>query len=622
MGINAGAIQKLYIAYFNRPADTTGLAYWQGQLDANKISLAGIAQSFSVQREYQDVYFGKNTLDVVTALYKNLLGRNPDAAGLAYWTEQIENKVVNIGTAALAIVNGVTSGSADEQMIAAKLRFATAFTSVLDTPEKQASYLDPDALDAMKVLMSTVKPGVDMPALQIPAYPKILPIKSLVFDTVTTVDSLKNGASLDQETIGAHVYLTALPWAAKTAVLQIGNKNIAIDSTISKSDTSLDFSFPRISKYSSNMGKILLMDASGNILSSSESFDLLKPEYKHTGPNAAVNFHVITTGGNVVAGKVNTSNTGLFAEASLDISQLAGGRVELKYSDNLSDFNTLATKNITSTSDGNIKFDLSNMGSSLLQKIMSRDAAFYLRVIDSSGQVTQVSSEKFLHDYLPPTIPGKASIVTLQNGGSEIAVNITAGQVNGGKAYLLLDGNVVATDSQIAANDGDVRFALDVNSATSLLSGINTGRTQIKLFDASGNSVTENLQNLSISKNPASPGNDITPPQAASVSPFTIVRVPEPSIGFSFEEGTKAILKFSEPTTKEITLRNILVTDVFDNYPVEAYFGSGAKGTWNAAGDQFTITLGSYSLVAFSLTHLTLLGVKDLAGNVADISFN
>ncbi|MES2040909.1 MAG: DUF4214 domain-containing protein [Pseudomonadota bacterium] len=622
MGINASTIQTLYIAYFNRPADMAGLTYWEGQLDANKISLAGLAQSFSEQVEYKNVYFGKSTVDVVTALYKNLFDRSPDAAGLVYWVQQIETKAVNIGTAALAIVNGPVGGSTDDQMIAAKLRFATAFTGILNTPEKQASYLDPDALDAMKVILSTVKPGVDMPPLLIPAYPKILPVKSVVFDAITTLDSLKNSSTLDQDSIGAHVSLTALPFAAKTAVLQIGGKNIAVDSTISKEDTSVDFSFARMPTYLSDSGKVLLLDASGNVLSTSENLYLLKHTYKHAGPNAAVNFHVTATGGYVVAGKVNASNTGLIAEATLDTSQLVGGRIELKYSDNLSSFNTLATKNITSATDSSIKFDLSNMGTSLLQKVMSRDATFYFRVIDSSGLVTQVSSEKFIHDYLSPSSPRKASIFNLQNGGSEISVNITAGQMNGGKALLLLDGNVMATDSQIAANDGDVRFALDAGSASSLLSGIDTGRAQIKLLDASGNSVTENLQYFSISKNPANLGVDLTPPQAASTNPFTIIRVPEPSIGFSFEKGTKAILKFSEPTTKEITLNNILVTDWFDNFSIEGYFGSGAMGTWNAAGDQFTITLGDNSLVAFSLTHLTLVGVKDLAGNVADITFN
>jgi len=39
-------IQKLYIAYFNRPADPGGLAYWTDQL-AKGVTMTQIANSFS-----------------------------------------------------------------------------------------------------------------------------------------------------------------------------------------------------------------------------------------------------------------------------------------------------------------------------------------------------------------------------------------------------------------------------------------------------------------------------------------------------------------------------------------------------------------------------------------------
>ncbi|MBI1773624.1 MAG: DUF4214 domain-containing protein, partial [Burkholderiales bacterium] len=140
MGINASTIQKLYIAYFNRPADVAGLTYWEGQLDGNKISLAGLAQSFSEQVEYVATYGGKSTADVVTALYKNLFGRAPDAAGLIYWATQIDTRAVNLGTAALAILNGATPDSLDGVTIQNKLNFSANFTTSLNTAEKANLY--------------------------------------------------------------------------------------------------------------------------------------------------------------------------------------------------------------------------------------------------------------------------------------------------------------------------------------------------------------------------------------------------------------------------------------------------------------------------------------------------
>ncbi|MFZ6771069.1 DUF4214 domain-containing protein, partial [Undibacterium sp. Di26W] len=74
-------IQKLYIAYFNRPADPLGLAYWT----ASSLSLKDIAQSFSVQKEYADTYANLTTAQTVNTIYKNLFGHEADPAGLTYW---------------------------------------------------------------------------------------------------------------------------------------------------------------------------------------------------------------------------------------------------------------------------------------------------------------------------------------------------------------------------------------------------------------------------------------------------------------------------------------------------------------------------------------------------------
>ncbi|MFZ6655194.1 DUF4214 domain-containing protein [Undibacterium sp. TJN19] len=165
MGINASTIQKLYIAYFNRPADVAGLQYWEGQLDAKKISLVSLAQSFSEQVEYKTMYGGKNTSDVVTALYKNLFGRSPDADGLKYWAGQIDGGMVNLGTAALAIVNGATPQSLDGATIDNKLTFAAGFTASLDTATKAGSYSSASTFEVMRSILSGVTATGSLPTL-------------------------------------------------------------------------------------------------------------------------------------------------------------------------------------------------------------------------------------------------------------------------------------------------------------------------------------------------------------------------------------------------------------------------------------------------------------------------
>ncbi|MCH8617719.1 DUF4214 domain-containing protein [Undibacterium sp. TS12] len=121
----ASDIQNLYIAYFNRPADVAGLAYWQ----TVPSSLLQIAQSFSQQLEYASAFAGYTTKQTVNTLYGNLFNHVADSAGLDYWTGQIDSGAVSIGAAAIAILGGATG--ADQVTVQAKNTAATAFTASL-----------------------------------------------------------------------------------------------------------------------------------------------------------------------------------------------------------------------------------------------------------------------------------------------------------------------------------------------------------------------------------------------------------------------------------------------------------------------------------------------------------
>ena len=64
MGINTNAVQRLYVAYFNRPADTRGLKKFEDMLTENlgadvaatKSDLAAISGTFSSSAEYKDAF--------------------------------------------------------------------------------------------------------------------------------------------------------------------------------------------------------------------------------------------------------------------------------------------------------------------------------------------------------------------------------------------------------------------------------------------------------------------------------------------------------------------------------------------------------------------------------------
>lgn len=127
-------IQKLYIAYFNRPADPAGLTYWA----ASSMSLKDISNSFAAQKEYAEAYAGLSTTQVVNTIYKNLFGHEADFAGLNYWVSEINGGKTTLGTAAFMILSGATG--ADKTAIDSKVTAAEAFTKAIDTTAEATAY--------------------------------------------------------------------------------------------------------------------------------------------------------------------------------------------------------------------------------------------------------------------------------------------------------------------------------------------------------------------------------------------------------------------------------------------------------------------------------------------------
>jgi len=80
-------IEQLYVAYFDRPADVAGLAYWNNALNANGGNTAVISAQFSVQPEYTATFSGLTNDQIVNLIYVNLFHRSAESAGLRYWSD-------------------------------------------------------------------------------------------------------------------------------------------------------------------------------------------------------------------------------------------------------------------------------------------------------------------------------------------------------------------------------------------------------------------------------------------------------------------------------------------------------------------------------------------------------
>lgn len=114
---------KLYVATFDRAADSAGLDYW---VNTSGLSLEEIAKSFFDQEETKALYPSNyNNVDFITAIYQNLFKRDPETAGSTYWKEALDSERVSKSVFILAVVNGAQGD--DATILANKTEVATKF---------------------------------------------------------------------------------------------------------------------------------------------------------------------------------------------------------------------------------------------------------------------------------------------------------------------------------------------------------------------------------------------------------------------------------------------------------------------------------------------------------------
>lgn len=131
-------VQKLYVAYFSRPADPAGLLFWADKLQNDPTGYQQISAAFSTSAEYRATYGGMDNRAVVAEVYDNLFGRAAEAAGVDFWANALNTGAMTIDN----VVTQVASGSqgTDRTTYNGKVAVSTAFTARIDTDAEKAAY--------------------------------------------------------------------------------------------------------------------------------------------------------------------------------------------------------------------------------------------------------------------------------------------------------------------------------------------------------------------------------------------------------------------------------------------------------------------------------------------------
>lgn len=179
-------VQQLYVAYFGRPADPSGLANFSAALVATEVTpdiqaldsayrsnraITALIDNFGVSEESKALYNGVTTSDFVNTIYRNVLGRDADISGLLFWTKAISDGTLTQAHASFSIMAGAlantsSQGIQDAALINNRLAVATAFTTALENSATTGAYSGNQAAATARTMLNGVTASTNPTSFQ------------------------------------------------------------------------------------------------------------------------------------------------------------------------------------------------------------------------------------------------------------------------------------------------------------------------------------------------------------------------------------------------------------------------------------------------------------------------
>ena len=152
--VDSADLQKLYLAYFGRPADPSGINYWLSRLN-NILTLEDISNELSRQEEYiKSIPSDKSFEFKINKVYLNLFNRKTDFNGLNYWLKKIENQENNISDFVYKLLFSNDENSSirleqevvDNEILENKILAAEIFTNQISKSISLINLYQPDSI--------------------------------------------------------------------------------------------------------------------------------------------------------------------------------------------------------------------------------------------------------------------------------------------------------------------------------------------------------------------------------------------------------------------------------------------------------------------------------------------
>ncbi len=99
-------ILQAYISYYGRPADAAGMAFWAGRLESEGGNLNSIIQEFGNSAEYNSRFGGLDNATLVNNIFRQLFGRDADSEGLGFYVGELDAGNRTLESIALDVMFG------------------------------------------------------------------------------------------------------------------------------------------------------------------------------------------------------------------------------------------------------------------------------------------------------------------------------------------------------------------------------------------------------------------------------------------------------------------------------------------------------------------------------------
>ena len=217
-------VQKAYIAFYGRPADTVGLDYWSKELDAAGGDLSKIIQDFGNSDEAKELYGDLSFADAVEALYEQIFGRPADFSGLTFYVSKLTSGEYSLVDVAMRIIDGATGTDVD--IVNNRIEAAQAFTDAIDTTPELLGYQGETAADIARDWLSAVGASNASLAAALASLNQVLAEIAALGNNPGQTFTLTTGVNTFNGTAGADTF-NALPFDSASqpgSTLSIGDQ--------------------------------------------------------------------------------------------------------------------------------------------------------------------------------------------------------------------------------------------------------------------------------------------------------------------------------------------------------------------------------------------------------------